>query len=653
MKTWMSVFFSLLILSFTSQSVGKPNSTLKLAGNLKDFVQWSPISPSHRYQEQLPQTDKIAEFEKLGYGYVTLTERHDILLKDDKTVEETVTNTQLYISTSGISDSGSSGFYIDTNTQRVEIQEAYVLQPDGTRVEVDPGTLQVSTDNTPYIFNDYIFVTVPFPQLKLGSISVLVYKAASDRKKSPLPWSRFLYPANFVHIENFQVQVTWANQPLKPVWQKDYAKLDCSESALNMRCVTKQASPPIPTDQDMPSPYDILPVIELAEPITWADLSTAMQKLTESALSNSEKIKQLSQTLTKDATEPQEKLNRILSFVAREIRYVGIEHDRNTVVPKPTLTTLERKYGDCKDKTMLFIDLARQAGLDAYPVLTSFNRHSLAKLLLPASSYFNHMIACVKLSPTNEPCVDLTDTESTVDHLSQSLQGAVSLTIGRGTTAPSRLASEPYTWKQEITGTNRFTNQGTIVEIIERNYNSHWAAGLRHNLASKSQVDRNRWLLENYRTVMTDKVLPAIHIEGLDDPKANLSLISTTEFPNSFNPSQFNSFGEIDLWLRDLAKSLKTKNTHYPYVFQGVNYKSQLTYQLNLGKKVSNLGPKISYSSRWGEFFRSYERIDDNNVTVYTELKMPRTEVPVEEIEQFNRFLDLTSLETRIWFGVQ
>ena len=116
----------------------------------------------------------------------------------------------MFINSNGIENVGNNGFWIDTINQRVEIQEAYVLQADGALVNVDPGTLQISNDNAANIFNDYSYLTIPFPQLKPESITVLVYKIISYPDKSPLPWARLLYPASLNHIENFQVQLNWS-----------------------------------------------------------------------------------------------------------------------------------------------------------------------------------------------------------------------------------------------------------------------------------------------------------------------------------------------------------------------------------------------------------------------------------------------------------
>ncbi|MGD0959767.1 MAG: DUF3857 domain-containing protein [Methylomonas sp.] len=653
MSVRLCLFFSLLLSALSVHAAAKPKQEFKLADNMKDLVSWSPLKPRHSYREELPHPDKITSFEKLGYGVVTLMERHEINLRHDHVVEETVSNLQLYVNSNGIENAGNSGFWIDTINQRVEIQEAYVLQADGALFDVDPGALQISKDNSANIFNDFSFVTVPFAQLKPGSIAVLVYKIISYPDKLPLPWARMLYPANLGHIERFQTQVNWSDNKRKPVWKTDYPNLECKESPFSLFCATKEASLPIPVERDMPSVYDVLPVLVLTEATNWATISNSMQALTETALSKNAKIEELAEHLIKDAIRPEEKLSRLSTFVSREIRYVAIEHGHHGVIPKPALSTLEQRFGDCKDKTMLFVDLARQVGLDAYPVLTSTKRYALSKLLLPAAGYFNHMIACVKLSAYKESCIDLTDGETSSEHLPAVLQGAVRLTVGGDTVAPDNLGSEPYIWVVKIKAEHSLLSDGNIVETLERSYNSHWAAGLRHALAAKSQADRDRWLLEDYRSVvMNDKVTPSLQLQGMDQAHSSVVMTSTTEYRNVFNPAQLTNFNDLDQWLINLAKNSKSTNTHYPYTFQGIDYQSQITYRLNPGKTVNNLGPKLDYVAPWGSLHRYYRK-NDTSVTAFTELKIPRTIIPVEKISEFNRFIDLSSQETRIWFSAQ
>jgi hypothetical protein len=641
-----------LVLAFSSMPLAAtPGHTLKLAGYSPDMLRWTSATRHANYRELAPPAVRIAEFEKSGYRSVALDESHLLHIGRDKTVEETITAVQLYLTAAGAENDGNLGFWMDATQQRAEIEAAYVLQPDAGVIDVEPETIQINTDNSANIFTDNVYVTLPFPQLKPGSIAVLRYKIFTPQNNLDFPWFRNFYPVNLYPIEHFQVNVNWDDAAHKPAWRTDYPKLVCRENAFDLTCTSNEAAPPLSTDRDMPSLYDVLPVLALAEQSNWSVLSSSMRSLTETALTDDKRIADTAARLRGSVTNASEIITRLALFVSRDIRYVGIEHGHGGMTPRPTPNTLERRFGDCKDKTMLFVDLARHSGLDAYPVLTSTQRTSLAKLLLPATNYFNHMVACVKPTEDKEVCLDLTDPDISSGHLSYAVQGAVALTVGRGTDAPRNLNADQYTWVVKVKAGNKMNADGSIVETLQRHYASHWGAGLRRALAAKSRRELNRWLLEDYQAIMGNKVTPEVGLQGLDEPESALSMTSTAEFHNLFNGKNIRAYQEPDPWLHNLADKSKTINSHYAYPFKGINYQSEISYQLYPEKRLDNVGPKIDYISPWGAFHRYY-RHNGDEVTAYTDLKMPRAQVPIDKIPEFNRFLDLVGRETRIWFGL-
>lgn len=614
-------------------------------------VQWSPHRERLTYQDLAPPPVRLTHYEQQSYGAVTLKESHALVLGNDRSVTETVVRARLYLTPSAIADSGNGSVWLDNHSQRLTLQAAYVLQPDGTRIEADPATLQVKDDNTSNVFNDYQLLSLPFPQLKPGSIAVLAYTLRTDRKASPLPWSRLLYPASFEPMEQFQAQVSWQTAQLKPVWRSDFPALTCQEQANSVSCRTSEAIPPIPTDPDMPSAYDLMRPLVVAEPTSWAAIANTLQTLTASALAGNAQIKTLATQLADGSSDPTQIMYRLANFVARNIRYVGIEHGRNSVVPRPTLTTLAQRFGDCKDKTMLFVDLAKQVGLDAYPVLVASSRHALDKLLLPASAYFDHLIACVKLSPERESCIDLTDPYTAPESLPQSLQGAIRLTLGRGSAAPTTLATEAYTWQGTFIGNNQLNADGNIVETLQRRYDSHWGASLRATLSGKNQTERDRWLLDDFQGIMGQKTTPSLSLQDLDNPAASLLINSSTTYPKIFNPAELETYTEPEGWLARFSQGFKSRNSHYPYTFKGFKYQSDFTYKLST-KTINNLGPALAYDSPWGSLHRHYQNQPDS-ITVHTELTMPRADIPLDKLPAFNRFLDLVSEGSRISFSVK
>jgi lipoprotein NlpI/transglutaminase-like putative cysteine protease len=87
-----------------------------------------------------------------------------------------------------------------------------------------------------------------------------------------------------------------------------------------------------------------------------------------------------------------------IDFVQRDIRYFGVFLGDSSHRPNPADQVLSKRYGDCKDKTMLSIALLRELGFDATPVLVSqFYRHAIARAL-PSPYAFDHVIVALNFS---------------------------------------------------------------------------------------------------------------------------------------------------------------------------------------------------------------------------------------------------------------
>ncbi len=97
-----------------------------------------------------------------------------------------------------------------------------------------------------------------------------------------------------------------------------------------------------------------------------------------------------------------------LKWVQEEIRYVGIMIGPHNYKPYTVQETLNRGFGDCKDKTQLLCYLLDTMGIEAHPTLVNTTERGLIGDYLPAAALFDHVITQVKidgksywLDPTN------------------------------------------------------------------------------------------------------------------------------------------------------------------------------------------------------------------------------------------------------------
>lgn len=84
-------------------------------------------------------------------------------------------------------------------------------------------------------------------------------------------------------------------------------------------------------------------------------------------------------------------------LVQDSVRYTGIEIDERSFVPHPPEQVLQRRYGDCKDKTLLLLTLLHGLGIQAVPALVSSTAGERLDQALPSPFAFDHVIARVTL----------------------------------------------------------------------------------------------------------------------------------------------------------------------------------------------------------------------------------------------------------------
>lgn len=130
-------------------------------------------------------------------------------------------------------------------------------------------------------------------------------------------------------------------------------------------------------------------------------------------------------------------------WIAQDVRYVSVSLGLGGYQPRPPEEVLRTGFGDCKDKTTLFVALLRRAGFDADPVLLSLNGRP--NDAVPSMLQFNHAIAAVR-DGTNWTFVDLTADLLPYGQLPEQVRGTFALRVARGGSAvPLQLPTVPIT----------------------------------------------------------------------------------------------------------------------------------------------------------------------------------------------------------------
>ena len=87
------------------------------------------------------------------------------------------------------------------------------------------------------------------------------------------------------------------------------------------------------------------------------------------------------------------KATAIVDFVQNDIRYTSVNGGIGSLKPSSPNEVLDRRYGDCKDKTLLLVEMLRKIGVEeAYPVLVNSGGGKFLNDYVEGNTLFNHVI---------------------------------------------------------------------------------------------------------------------------------------------------------------------------------------------------------------------------------------------------------------------
>jgi hypothetical protein len=156
---------------------------------------------------------------------------------------------------------------------------------------------------------------------------------------------------------------------------------------------------PLHVEPGMPPLRESALSLELSTVPSWDTFAEWMTALLQDADRANAEVKQVAKRLFDGADSQDEKLLRLQSFLMKEIRY---EQDYESVIagvkPHSAPLVLERRYGDCKDKAVLFRTLAREAGIQARYALVRTRDAGTVRAEIPQQQ-FNHVIVFVPAQP--------------------------------------------------------------------------------------------------------------------------------------------------------------------------------------------------------------------------------------------------------------
>ncbi len=281
--------------------------------------------------------------------------------------------------------------HLDENRSLVEL-DAHATGPDGRRVKArrkDSDTVQAAGHGSFYDSRRYHLVT--FRHLAAG------HTLAIEHAVEVAPY----YPAGGIvltgeePIDRLRITVTGGDAGW--TW-----RLDGPSDGL---LVEETPGGVMITGRDLPAvdPPELAPggaavaVLRYAwgADATWLGVGRWYSKLLNSLPRAGEAVRGQARELTAGLDSRRRRLEAVLAFIRRQVRYTAVEIGIGGFRPSAPGVVLARRWGDCKDKSLLLIDLLAAAGIEAHPALIWNGADRRIDRELPSPWQFNHAIVAV------------------------------------------------------------------------------------------------------------------------------------------------------------------------------------------------------------------------------------------------------------------
>lgn len=324
-------------------------------------------------------------FEEFGAGVVEDIKIHAW----EKGVDARMTRYQKIeiTGTSGINRYSNLFIYFHPIKDEVCVNQLIIRDRDGKQIgEYHPEDAYVVDDNSGLATGAKV-LQIPVAGLKIGAEIEFIYTIRQLGTSESIPLIRTVF-AQIISPCIYRAEVIAAD--CKQLKWRTHGKITLKKQAPGLIFETTNQKP-IQIGNNMPLWSDWLPYIIVADKgNSWQSLARAYLKDIEAITNDEPGGAIIADELKLSGLAAGEIVQKISSWIARSFQYQGLEFGRHARIPAPAQKTMMRKFGDCKDLSVLAMVLLKNAGLQVQLALVSTGDRIIQQV--PSLDQFDHMI---------------------------------------------------------------------------------------------------------------------------------------------------------------------------------------------------------------------------------------------------------------------
>lgn len=306
-------------------------------------------------------------------------------------------------STAGLGDLSQLRFYFEPSYQQLTIHSIRILRGRSVIDALKPSeikTIQAEEELDQQLYNGTSAAVVFVNDLRVGDVIEYSYTITGE---NPVLGGRFtdtLYLAGAEPIQESIIRLVYPSNRQLAI-KNDKTDLQPTKQSIGEDTeylwYSKNVAP-VPYDDSTPDWFNPFPRIILSEFQTWSEVvDWALPFYKPSSLNNPE-LKAKIEEWKKLSDSPEKRAIAALRFVQDEIRYLGIELGRYSHQPTTPEKVFARRFGDCKDKSLLLSSILNLMGIEAATTLVNTEVKSSLDSWQATPFAFDHVIVRAKIN---------------------------------------------------------------------------------------------------------------------------------------------------------------------------------------------------------------------------------------------------------------
>jgi transglutaminase-like putative cysteine protease len=307
---------------------------------------------------------------------------------------------------SGVQDEGTLSFQFDPDYQELWLHAVRVHRSGEVMDRLDLTKLKLSQPEPElgaHIYTGKQTALLFVEDLRVGDVLEYAYTLRGRNPVLGEHYSARIRIQSGVPVERQRIRVVWSRpgklrvrSPLPDPVQAPKAGAEGVDYQWDFTNL-----PPITVEDWLPNGFEPFPHLEFSDYGSWGEVvawALPLYRTGEAAIPPG--LRALADEWQAGLATDEERVLAALQFVQDEIRYTGIEIGPDSYRPSQPTKTFEQRFGDCKDKALLFCAILREWGIEAYPALVNSGRGEAVADGLPTPYAFDHVIVKIRFRET-------------------------------------------------------------------------------------------------------------------------------------------------------------------------------------------------------------------------------------------------------------